>query len=388
MRSLYIILNAPGYPATRTGLKAHIEPHLQRVVEHYSRTFTLDGEEFAVLEDAQAALDTFSPGASGAAGLAGVLWQTFRSATRTQVVHVRQGNIPEHLADNPYYLPEVDEDEEGPTTEEKQVRISVGEICTRILQNPTLAKQYKEWVPVLELYLCLTISSAECERAVSVLKLIKNAKRNRMGQDLLEQLMSLKLNGPTLAIMGANQEDELGDEIPTSSGIDKALKVFFSDKKRMAAVPESWKRDYRSTYVWGNVWSEDSRQTPVAGTAHGASAVNRTLTGLAPIDASSKNKEKDKGKRAPATDEEKAQVKEAKEQRAKAMQAGRKAAARKRSELTPEQLERQKEETRRKRLGLEEVAQGLDAGRSERRWMHAERQLPSTVRGVIKLNYL
>ena len=45
------------------------------------------------------------------------------------------------------------------------------------------------------------------------------------------------------------------------------------------------------------------------------------------MDFSDKNKEKDKGKRAPVTDEEKENAKAAKEQQSQASQAGRKAAA-------------------------------------------------------------
>ena len=75
---------------------------------------------------------------------------------------------------------------------------------------PAESSQYPVWLPVLTVYLVLTISSAECERAVPVLKLIKTAKRNRMGQDLLEQLMHLKLNGPTLAVLCQNEMTTTG----------------------------------------------------------------------------------------------------------------------------------------------------------------------------------
>jgi hypothetical protein len=245
MLSFYTLLNVHDYPDAKTDLNDYLQPHLVRVVDHYSKCFTLDGEEVTVITDAAEAMDTFQPGVSGAAGLAGYLWSHFRGASKTKTVHVRSGSTPIDRLDNPYYFPDFDDEKEE--TIEKDVNLSVGDICSKILQNESLCDQYPAWVPVLTVYLVLTISSAECERVVSVLKLIKTAKRNRMGQHLLEQLMHLKLNGPTLTVFCQNELDDDGKEINFSNNIDRALKVFFSDKERKVAVPEAWTQDFKST---------------------------------------------------------------------------------------------------------------------------------------------
>jgi hypothetical protein len=52
-----------------------------------------------------------------------------------------------------------------------------------------------ELIPLMDAYLFLLTSSAECERGVSVLKLVKTARRNSMTQATLEQLLMIKING-------------------------------------------------------------------------------------------------------------------------------------------------------------------------------------------------
>jgi hypothetical protein len=54
-----------------------------------------------------------------------------------------------------------------------------------------------ELIPLMEAYLVLLTltSSAECKRGVSVLKLVKTARRNSMTQATLEQLLMIKING-------------------------------------------------------------------------------------------------------------------------------------------------------------------------------------------------
>lgn len=122
--------------------------------------------------------------------------------------------------DNPYYP--VDFEDEGKKNtghKEKRVPVSVGSICSEILQNEKL---YLEWVPILNVYLVLPVSSAECERGVSVMGELKTPERNRMRQALLEQSMFLKINGPGLIVFCEDEEDS-----SRLSFMDQALRGFF-----------------------------------------------------------------------------------------------------------------------------------------------------------------
>ena len=47
--------------------------------------------------------------------------------------------------------------------------------------------------------LALALSTADCERDFSVLKLIKTARRNRLSNKSLEQIMAIKIDAPPLA---------------------------------------------------------------------------------------------------------------------------------------------------------------------------------------------
>jgi hypothetical protein len=77
-----------------------------------------------------------------------------------------------------------------------QVPLSAGEVVRDFVGNKTLrGLVYGSFIPLTEAYLVLPALSAECERGVSVLKLIKTARRNCLSQAALEQLMMIKLNG-------------------------------------------------------------------------------------------------------------------------------------------------------------------------------------------------
>jgi hypothetical protein len=82
---------------------------------------------------------------------------------------------------------------------------------------------------VMSAYLVTIISTAECERVFSKLKLIKTALRNRLSQSTLEQLLHVALNGPkTIA------------EFRTSGLLKEALTYFFTLKNRNAKPPAEY----------------------------------------------------------------------------------------------------------------------------------------------------
>jgi hypothetical protein len=65
-----------------------------------------------------------------------------------------------------------------------QVPLSAGEVVCDFVGNTTLRGLYGKLIPLMEAFLVLPASSAECERGVSVLKLIKTARR---GNFLLQE---------------------------------------------------------------------------------------------------------------------------------------------------------------------------------------------------------
>ena len=133
--------------------------------------------------------------------------------------------------------------------------------------------------------------------------------------------------------------------------------------------------------IWGDVWSEEKRQTPVVAARSGADASDRILTGFAPFGSKNVNKEKTaRGRKQPRTEEEKKEAAVAREAGNLARQAGRTTTAKRVAALTPEQQAQVKEAKIRARLGLEESVGRLTAGRARREWMpRAEflRQIPS-----------
>jgi hypothetical protein len=77
-------------------------------------------------------------------------------------------------------------------------------------------------------YAVVIVSTAECERVFSLLKLIKTALRNRLCNINLEKLMHVAVNGPSLQVF-------------VSSGmLTRALTYFFSRAKRNARPPREY----------------------------------------------------------------------------------------------------------------------------------------------------
>jgi hypothetical protein len=77
----------------------------------------------------------------------------------------------------------------------------------------------------MRVYLVVVISTAECERIFSRLKLVKTALRNRLSYSL-DRILQVALNGPSLA-----------EAMAEGGLIDQALSYFFGRQKRNIRVP-------------------------------------------------------------------------------------------------------------------------------------------------------
>ena len=78
-------------------------------------------------------------------------------------------------------------------------------------------------------YLVTMLSTAECERVFSRLKLIKTALRNRLSQGTLEKLLHIALNGPATL-----------EELNSSGILRLALTYFFPLKNRNVKPPAKY----------------------------------------------------------------------------------------------------------------------------------------------------
>jgi hypothetical protein len=146
------------------------------------------------------------------------------------------------------------------------------------------------------LYWIYTISTAQCERGVSVMKLIKTALRNSLEQPALEKLMLLKIEG-------GDVED---------FDFRAAVKIFFSKKLRLVQVEDKWTTGPASDYKWGDVHHPDPDRAVEAGVEEAprlvpqlqpglsdpADVTARILTGKAPVDRQVQNKEKEAQRKA------------------------------------------------------------------------------------------
>ncbi len=64
-------------------------------------------------------------------------------------------------------------------------------------------------VPIIELLFCLLIANGRVERVFSQLKLIKNSRRTCLGENTLDQLLRINVEGPPLADWDATRALEL-----------------------------------------------------------------------------------------------------------------------------------------------------------------------------------
>ena len=89
--------------------------------------------------------------------------------------------------------------------------------------QPTPCEDVRELV---EIFLVIALSSVPCERSYSAMNATKSKERSRMLTDLLNDLMTIKLNGPTI--------EGVGDDV-VKHLIDKAFNEWHSRKKRFPA---------------------------------------------------------------------------------------------------------------------------------------------------------
>jgi len=79
----------------------------------------------------------------------------------------------------------------------KQPRnMSVQEFYNRLFTNPNLKETFKNVIMLVEIILCIPVSSAVCERGFSAMARIKSDWRASLNIKMLNYLMTITLQGP------------------------------------------------------------------------------------------------------------------------------------------------------------------------------------------------
>lgn len=77
--------------------------------------------------------------------------------------------------------------------------LSLKEVCSRLISNPTLRLLLNgAIIPLAEITLCLPVHTADCERGFSIMNLILTALRSRMSTRTLCYCMMIMIEGPAL----------------------------------------------------------------------------------------------------------------------------------------------------------------------------------------------
>ena len=100
------------------------------------------------------------------------------------------------------------------------------------------------YVHLCMMFITWTLATADCERGFSLLKAVKTAVRNRLGYDVLNQLMMIMINGPELehfdfdeaAKVFAGASNRLHVRTNISHGAAKARQALSYDWSRQAAA--------------------------------------------------------------------------------------------------------------------------------------------------------
>jgi hypothetical protein len=159
--------------------------------------------------------------------------------------------------------------------------------------NPSFELQFPA-SHVMRVYLVVILSSAECERIFSRLKLVKTRLRNRLKNVTLEQILQVALNGPSLR------------EFIDNGMMKQALTYFFSKTKRNAKAPSQYtdhfKKQTLQKLVWGTQWTYPNRNGPSAEDVH--KELN-TLNWPAETEEDEEEEEKERAEEALASELEK-----------------------------------------------------------------------------------
>ena len=73
------------------------------------------------------------------------------------------------------------------------------------LFNCTDSSKWKNILALVELLFCLPMAIGRVERAFSVMKVVKTDRRNCLGEDHLDDLMRITIDGPPLSQWNASQ---------------------------------------------------------------------------------------------------------------------------------------------------------------------------------------
>jgi hypothetical protein len=176
--ALFRLFNAHGYPADvkDLGINKAFNNDLEVVLGHFA---IAAGEEHNIdVEDARQEW----PGVMR-------FFHKFREIRRNVEVEVDDGDAEWLIM------------ETRPTKIETQLRnMPVAEIIAAFFDNETMTDLFPNMALIMVFFLVITHNSADAERGFSIMKRIKSAVRNSLGQATLEQLMYISINGPDIKV--------------------------------------------------------------------------------------------------------------------------------------------------------------------------------------------
>jgi hypothetical protein len=170
MSAFFKLFNAHQYPADDAALRHFGGEHLDVVLGHYAAFGVVNAEETRLEWPAVRKWISF-----------------FRGKEKKVTCEVDDEDA------------EWDVMEARPTKKVEETRkVPVVHILEDFLNDETLVRLNPCFVLLMVLFLVFTTNSSDCERGFSTMKRIKTALRNRLGQDTLEQLMYICINGPDI----------------------------------------------------------------------------------------------------------------------------------------------------------------------------------------------
>ena len=101
---------------------------------------------------------------------------------------------------------EESEPEPEPIVNQSKKIVHAYHILQEIQKNPMYLETMPRCLKLLQIYVCLPVTTCSNERAFSMMKHIKNRLRNRLSQNSLNSLMKIGIQGPRIL----SQEDTIG----------------------------------------------------------------------------------------------------------------------------------------------------------------------------------